>query len=98
MADDHSPAGVRDIFELKFESCARAQPAVEHQQKYGLVSFERERGQQLADLLVIHRTRDPPGRFDVDRPSDGALTTGAPHERSMTGIDPGQSRVIDLLN
>ncbi len=98
IADDHSPARVRDIFELKVEHFAWAQPAVEHQQKHGLVSFLRERGQQLADLLVAHRTRNTPDRFDVDRPSDGALMTCTPHERTVTFSHPGEGRVIDLLN
>lgn len=71
---------------------------MKHQQKHGFVSFERERGQQLVNLLVIHRTRNTPGRFDMDRSSDGVLTAGAPHERTVAGIDSGQGRIIDLVN
>jgi hypothetical protein len=65
VADDHALASILNVTQLKVEHFTRPQSPLQHQEQHGPVSLERERGEQLVYLLVLHRTRHALRRFDA---------------------------------
>src|SRR5215469_11016950 len=98
IADHNSFASVGDITQLQVEYLPGSESSMQHQQQHGSVTLESQGGQEFADLVIIHRTRDRLYGFDMYRPADGSLPARMTHEGAVAFGDAGQRRIIHLLN
>src|SRR3989442_14729430 len=73
-------------------------PPVQHQEQHRPISFAGERSEEFVDVIIIHRTGKTLHGFHTYCAPNGSLAAQTSHERSVTFRNPGQRRIIDLLN
>ena len=98
IPNDHALAPILQVTELEVEDFPRPKTPMQHQEDHRPIPFEVEGSEQLVDLVVIHWTRNPLDRFNMNGSSDWALSGSFAQERAVPFRHAGESGVIHLLD